>query len=270
MFPTLVSIGSFQLQTMSVIQAIAFFASALVIWRRAREEHYSEPKVFDGFLLSFIVGWLSGRVGYFLLNWEKYGFDVFKWLNFVQYPGSQLLVALVAATLYMYFYAKKQKWDAFEVLDWWAQAMSMGLFWLNIGYFFAGTRFGTVTNLPWGIVFPGVFEKRHPIQAYYALFHAVMYRFLYWLEFNYRSFEWYRAGKKTAQTGFLFSTFLISYAVFSLLMSFLHVPSFVIADFGLDVFLYLGLALFGFGLILARSNRVLYSFKQGKFLAVKK
>jgi hypothetical protein len=53
-------------------------------------------------------------------------------------------------------------------------------------------------------------------------------------------------------------------------MSFLHVPSFVIADFGLDVFLYLGLALFGFGLILARSNRVLYSFKQGKFLAVKK
>ncbi len=270
MLETLFAIGPFQLRTFSLFQAIAFLSSGLVIWRRAKEEHYSEPKVFDGFLLSFLVGWASGRLGYFLLNWEKYGFDVLKWLNFVQYPGSQLLIGLVGATLYFYFYAKRQKWDAFEVLDWWAQAVTMGMFWLNIGYFFAGIRFGRATDLPWGIVFPGVFEKRHPIQLYYALFHALIYKYLYWLEFNYRTLEWYRSGKKTAQTGFLFSNFLISYAIFSLAVSFFQLPTFFVGDLALDYYLYLAFGIFGGFLILGRSNRVLFSSKQGKFFAIKK
>lgn len=270
MLETIFTIGSFQLRTLSLFQAIAFFASGLVIWRRAKEEHYSEPKIFDGFLLAFIVGWLSSRVGFFLINWDKFGFDIVTWLNFVQYPGSQLLIGLAGSTLYLYFYAKRQKWDAFEVLDWWAQALAMGLIWLNLGYFFSGARFGTATDLPWGIIFPGVFEKRHPIQIYYALFHIVMYKFLYWLEYNYRTFEWYRSGKKTAQTGFLFSIFLISYSVFSILMSFLQIPTFVINDFSFDLYIYSALGLLGGILILIRSNRVLFSFKQGKFFAVKK
>jgi phosphatidylglycerol---prolipoprotein diacylglyceryl transferase len=270
MLETLFTIGPLQLRTISLFQAIAFFAAGLVIWKRSKEEHWSEPQVFDGFLLSFLIGWICARFGYFLLNWDKFGFDLFKWLNFVQYPGSQLVVGIVGATLYFYSYARKKKWDAFEVLDWWSQAVTMGLLWLNVGYFFAGIYFGDSTSLPWGIIFPGVFEKRHPIQLYYVIFHAGIYYLLNWLEFHYRTFQWYRAGKKTALTGFLFINFMATYAVFSFIASFLRPSVFKLGDLVLDRWLYFVMALIATWLLLLRSNRLLFSFKEKKFFVIKK
>ncbi len=270
MFETIISIGSFQLRTLSVFQVLAFLSAALIIWRRSKEENYPEPRVFDGFLLSFLTGWFLGRLGHIVVAWDRFGWDVLKWLNVVQYPGIQLLMGLFGATLYFFLFAKKQKWDAFEILDWWAQALTTGLIWINIGYFFAGIRFGHTTGLPWGVVFPGVFEKRHPIQLYYLLFHVVMYRVLNWLEYHYRTIEWYRSGKKTAQSGFIFASFVISYSLFSLLITLFQNPIFNIRDVPLDGFIYLLLTILGFYILLLRSNRVLFSFKRKKFLAVKK
>lgn len=270
MFPTIFNIGPFHLQTLSVFQALAFFSCALVFWRRAKEESYSEARVFDGFLLSFIVGWLSGRIGYVLVNLDQFGWDILKWLNVIYYPGIQLLLALLGATLYLYFYAKKQKWDAFEILDWWSQSLAMGLIWLYIGYFFAGVLFGNVTQMPWGIVFPGVFEPHHPTQLYFVLFLLMMYKFLSWLEYNYRTFGWYRSGKKTAQTGFLFIVFLISYGLFSLFMIFFQPPQFQIGELTFDSLVYLFLIVCGLYLMLMRANRSLFSLKEKRFLAIKK
>lgn len=270
MFETIFSIGSFQLRTLSIFQIVAFLSAALIIWRRSKEENYSEPMVFDGYLLSFLVGWFLGRLGHILVAWDRFGWDVLKWLNVVQYPGIQLLVGLVGATIYFFVFAKKQKWDAYEVLDWWAQALTLGLIWINVGYFFAGVRFGHVTNLPWGVMFSGVFEKRHPIQLYYLLFHIVMHKVLNWLEYHYRTFEWYRSGKKTAQTGFVFASFMISYSLFSLFISLMQSPIFMIGEFVLDGFIYLLLLGLGLYILLLRSNRVLFSFKNKRFLAVKK
>ena len=270
MFDSIITIGSFQLRTLSVFQVIAFLSCAFIVWYRAREENYSEAKVFDGFLLSFLVGWLMGRLGHIFLAWDKFGWEILKWLNVVQYPGTQLLIGLVGATLYFFFYSKKQKWDAFEVLDWWAQALTMGLVFTNIGYFFAGTRFGSVTTLPWGVIFPGVFEKRHPIQLYYLLFHVLMYKLLNWLEYHYRTFEWYRSGKKTAQTGFVFASFVISYALFSFLNSFLQDSVFLIGETSLDGLIHISLLSLGLFILIYRSNRVLFSFKEMKFFVIKK
>jgi len=270
MLPTIFNIGPFHLLTLSLFQALAFFSCGLIFWRRAKEESYSEAKVFDGFLLSFIVGWLSGRAGHVLANPDQFGWDVLKWLNVVHYPGIQLLFALVGATLYLYFYAQKQKWDAFEILDWWSQSLVMGLIWLYLGYFFAGVLFGNTTQMPWGIVFPGVFEPRHPTQVYYVIFLLAIYKLLSWLEYHYRTFNWYRSGKKTAQTGFLFIVFLTSYGLFSLLMSFFQSSQIQIGEMVFDGLAYLGLVIFGLCLMLVRANRSFFSFKQKKSLAIKK
>jgi phosphatidylglycerol:prolipoprotein diacylglycerol transferase len=270
MIPTLISIGAFNLQTISVFEALAFFAAALVFWRRAKEESYLEAKVFDGFLLSFIVGWLSGRAGYVLFNWSQFGIDVLKWLNVVHYPGNHLFSFLIGATVYLYFYAKKQKWDEFEILDWWSQSLSTGLLWLSIGSFLAGIGFGHATNLPWGIVFPGVFEPRHPVQIYFVIFYLAMFKLLDWLEFNYRSFEWYRSGKKTAQTGFLFITFVTSYALFALLAGLVQPAQLTIGTLVLDELVYLLVLFFGLYLLLLRANRSFFSLQEKKFFAIKK
>ncbi len=270
MLPTILSLGPFHLQTISLFQAVAFLSCGLVFWYRAKEESYHEARVFDGFLLSFIIGWLGGRAGYIVFNWPRFGMDVLKWLNVVHYPGTHLFIALIVASIYLYFYARKQKWNPFEVLDWWAQALTMGLLWLNIGFFLAGIRFGYTTDLPWGIVFPGVFEPRHPIQIYYVLYHLAMYKFLDWLEYNYRTFEWYRSGKKTAQTGFLFVVFIICYSLFSLLMSLLQPPQLMVGEVVLDSVIFLGFTIFGCHLLLVRANRVWFSLRNKQFFAIKR
>ncbi len=270
MFETLFSIGGFQLKTLSLFQALSFLVVAIIVWKRSKEENYPETTVFDGYLLSFLFGLIVGRVGHIIFSWSRFQLDILKWFNFVQYPGVQLLFGLVGAGVYLYFFAKKQKWDAFEILDWWAQAITLGLVWINLSFFMAGTRFGNETSLPWGIVFPGVFEKRHPVQLYFVIFHLVVYKLLNWLEYHYRTFEWYRSGKKTAQTGFVFSCMVLCYSVFSLLMSLFQPPIFMLGTIVLDHFLYLLLLIFSLIIILNRANRSFFSFSQKKFFVVKK
>lgn len=270
MLETLITIGNFQIQTLSVFQILAFGAAGMTLWRRAKEENFQEHQVFDGYLLSFMFGWLMARLAFVIFSLDRLGGDPLKWLNAVQYPGLMLFFGVVGATCYFYGFARKQKWDAFEVLDWWAQAIAIGLIWVNFGYFFAGTRFGESTNLPWGIIFPGVFEKRHPTQLYSVLFYLVVVKGLHWLEYHYRSIEWYRSGKKTAQSGFLFITLMLSYAVFSLIISLIQPPIFMIRQLALDTPIYLLLLTAGVILLLNRSNRSFFSLSDRKFFAVKK
>lgn len=270
MFETVFSIGSFQIRTLSFFELFAFFVTAMIFWKRAKEENYQETKVFDGFLLSFLFGLVIARAGYIIFTWPRFGWDVLKWFNLVQFPGSQLLFGLSGSTLYLYLFAKKQKWDAYEVLDWWAQAVTMGLILVNLGFFLTGIRFGNATSLPWGVIFPGVFEKRHPIQLYYLIFHVITFKVLNWLEYHYRTFEWYRSGKKTAQTGFVFASFALSYSIFSLLMSFLQSPVFMFNHYALDTIFNLFLLIFSLFIFLSRANRKLFSFSEKKFFAIKK
>lgn len=270
MFETIFSLGSFQLRSLSVFEVLAFFVTAMIFWRRAREENYLETKVFDGFLLSFLFGWIIARAGYIVFSWQKFGWDLLKWFNFIQFPGSQLLFGLIGATLFLYFFSRKQKWDAYEILDWWAQAVTMGLIWVNLGYYLAGIRFGNATSLPWGIIFPGVFEKRHPVQLYYLVFHIVIFRVLNWFEYHYRTFEWYRSGKKTAQTGFVFASFVFFYATFSIIISFFQSPVFIVDNFVFDLSFNVILLIFSLLILLIRANRKFFSFSEKKFFAVKK
>ncbi len=270
MFPTLFTFKALTFHTLNLLQILAFLAASFVFWKRAKEEHYSEVEVFDGYLLSLIFGGLVGRLAFIVFNWSQFGLDVIKWLNIVTYPGTIFLFSLTGAAFYLDRYALKQKWDAFEILDFWAQAVSLALFFLNIGYFLAGIKFGQATNLPWGLVFPGVFEKRHPVQLYLAVFYLGVFKYLGWLEFNYRTFEWYRSGKKTAQTGFLFINLILLTGFIRLVLLPLSLAQFYLGEVALDPWLYLLLLIFGLFLLLKRANRVLFSLKQKRFLAPKR
>lgn len=255
MFPILFTLGHFSLRTMAVFSVIAFFLSGFVLWRKGREEHYSEAQFFDGFLLSTVAGFIIGRLGYILLHLSEFGWNVWKWLDFVSVPGSQPLLAMLGGLWYFYIFAKGKKWDAFEALDYYVTAAVFGLFWRYIGAFFDGSQYGLPTNLPWGLVFPGMQEKVHPVQIYFALFCLGWFLYLLKVEYQYRLFEWYRLGKKTAETGFLLATTLIAFGLFSFAMSWFTLPDILLYGWAIDRWLYLGLAGFGAVLLWMRSGR---------------
>lgn len=226
MFPILLQAGPLVLRTLNVIMVIAFIATAFVFWRKTREEHYEEAMVFDGYLLSILFGLLFSRIIFIAMRFDEFGQHFLRWFDIFSYPGFSIYALAIGATYYLYRYAVKKKWDAFEILDFWSMALSLGLSLLWLGFFFEGSAFGKPTTLPWGITFPGVFEKHHPTQLYLAFFYFGLYVYLAWVEYRYRTFNWYRRGKNTAYTGFLISMFLLVSGVGSLALSWVMVPAF--------------------------------------------
>jgi prolipoprotein diacylglyceryltransferase len=258
MWPTLFSIGFFHVSPSWVVSVIGLLVAGFVFWGRGKEEHYSELQLFDGLLLSFVAGAIGARIGFILLHFSQFGWNLFSWLNIVEHPGKLDVVFLIVSTLYMYRFALRKKWDAFEVLDFWSLALTAWLFFTSIASFFAGTGRGKFTDLFVGMVFPGSIEKTHPVQLYFALFYVLLYFYLTWAESRYRIFEWYRMGKKSAQTGFLISTFIIFLSLFSALMLLFRLPEFVIGGWALDIWLYIFGVFFGFRLLLKRSDKTLF------------
>lgn len=266
MFPTLFSLGQFHFQTINVFFVLAFFLSAFIFWRKGREEHYSETQLFDGFLLAALFGFIVARVGYVTLNFPQFGWNIIKWLDVFAFPGGHLVLGLLGSTLYIARFAQTKKWDVFEILDFWVLATAISSALRYLGYFFDGTVFGNTTSLPWGMIFPGVFEKRHPLQLYYAIFYLVLFVFLSRAEYRYRTYEWYRAGKKTAQTGFLVSVFVIGVSFFSFFMSFFRASEFIWGGITWDPFLYLAGVVFGGILLVRRSGREFFPSRKKKIL----
>jgi prolipoprotein diacylglyceryltransferase len=147
------------------------------------------------------------------------------------------------------------------VLDFWVTAISLGMVFIYLGFFLAGSYAGQLTTVPWGVVMPGTFEKSHPVQLYFLLFYLVLFNYLMRVEYRYRTFEWYRRGKKTAQSGFLLSVFLIATGLFYLIMTVVSLPGLVVAGRVLDPWVYLVVVLAGIALLINRSG---VSFKSNR------
>lgn len=260
MWPVIFSLGRFELRTISIFLFLAFFFGGYIFWRRGKEEHYSETDLFDGFLLSLLFGFILGRLTFIFLNIEQLGINLVKWLDFFSYPGVNSKILFLAAGVYLYRFSIKKHWDVFEVLDFAVGAFSFSQFFIWLGLFLDGSGFGTKTDLPIGMIFPGVFEKYHPVQLYYLVFYLLLFIYLVRVEYKYRTYIWYRHGKKTAQTGFLTSMFFIFSGLFGLIVSFFSLPSLVINGVRLDYFLSLLAFLFGLLLLGIRSGRISTKF----------
>lgn len=261
MYPILLDLSFFRLKSLTVFAILALFFSAFVFWRKGREEHYNLFEIFDAYVLSLLFAYVIGRLTFVALNWPLFANNLWAIFDVIHKPGSELFLSLLASAIYLYRYATKRKWDGYEILDFWATALSLGLALVYLGFFLDGSYGGQFTNLPWGVIIPGNFEKTHPAQLYFAIFYLLLYSYLYKMEYQYRTLDWYRGGKKTAQSGFLFSAFLIAISSFHLLLSPVTLPSVVIAGQVMDQWLYLLLLIFSLLTMFWRSGR---SFRQNK------
>ncbi len=255
MLPILFEFPFFRLKSLTLLAFLALFFSAFIFWRKGREEHYDTFEIFDVFLLSGFFGFIIGRIAFVIFHWATFSRNIFDIFNVVARPGNEPLVVLAASIYYLYRYAVKRKWDAFEVLDFYVTAISLGMTFIYAGFFLDGSYGGTFTNLPWGIITPGTFEKTHPAQLYSLFYYFLIYLYLSKMEYAYRTLEWYRFGKKTAQSGFLFSNFLIFTALFHLLTLPIRLPSFFWRGVAIDYLVYIIVFVFGLILLYKRSGR---------------
>ncbi|MFZ1721622.1 MAG: prolipoprotein diacylglyceryl transferase family protein [Microgenomates group bacterium] len=269
MFPILFTLGPIEFRTMTVFAVLGFFAASFVYWRRGREEHYSEEQLFDAFYIAVLIGVLASRAGFIVLNFPQFGFQILHWFDVIRNPGFDSFSGLVVSSIVLFRRCRAQKWDEFEILDFWATAMAVGLIFVNIGQFFEGSGSGYTTSMPWGIQFPSLFEPAHPVQLYLAIAYGLLFWFLSRVEYRYRTFSWYRSGKKTAQTGFVFAMFVISSSFIELSLSILRPSRIAIGGLFLERTALVVFLLFGLGLLYVRSGRSIGFLKKKKPKKVK-
>ena len=183
-------------------------------YRARHDPRWPVAQISD--LLTYImIGVIAGgRVGYVLFygmgNWAKDWLYPLKiWEGGMSFHGG-LLGVLIA----MFFFARKQGKRYFEVTDFIAPLIPIGLFFGRIGNFINGELWGRVTDLPWGMVFPtgGAFP-RHPSQLYEAFLEGLVLFLMLWFY-----------SKKTRPYGRVSGLFLVGYGVFRSAVEFVREP----------------------------------------------
>ena len=172
---------------------------------------------FDDYITYLIIGIiLGGRLGYvFFYNFNFYlnnFFDIFKiWQGGMSFHGG-LLGIIVASILF----AKKSNQDPFVYMDLVSLVAPIGIFFGRLANFINSELYGTVTEVPWSVIFVQVDNlSRHPSQLYEAILEGIIL-FLILMYFRKKNY--------LTKPGLISGLFLIFYSTFRFFVEFYRVP----------------------------------------------
>lgn len=169
--PVFLRIGPLEFRWYGLMYIIAFTAGYFVIkWAvRQRNLPLSKDDVADLVFTLALGIILGGRCGYILFyNLPFYMANPLKvfavWEGGMSFHGG-FLGSIVAGFLF----SRKRKLDFLVIADLATLTIPIGLMSGRIGNFINGELYGRVTNVPWGVIFPGGGDlPRHPSQLYEA------------------------------------------------------------------------------------------------------
>ncbi|NNJ92990.1 MAG: prolipoprotein diacylglyceryl transferase [Gammaproteobacteria bacterium] len=150
--PVALSLGSVDIHWYGISYMVAFLVGWWLAKHRARQLHNWGMQAIDDLVFYVVLGVvLGGRLGYILF----YGFD--DWLDDplrlirVWEGGMSFHGGLVGVLIAMGLFARKHHKHFFEVTDFIAPIVPVGLFSGRIGNFINGELWGGPTDLPWGM-----------------------------------------------------------------------------------------------------------------------
>ncbi len=217
--PVLVQVGPLAIRW----YALAYIAGLLLGWqllrRIVRRPGWAlTAEQIDDLLfyatLGIIVG---GRLGFVLFYHPGYYLThplqiIAVWQGGMSFHGG-LIGILVAAWLF----ARRHGIAFLEVADAMAVVAPIGLFFGRLANFINAELWGRVTDVPWGVIFPGAGpEPRHPSQLYEAALEGlVLFVVLQAMA---------RGARDPAAAGRLGGTFLLGYGLARFLVEFFREP----------------------------------------------
>jgi len=213
MWPTLISIGPLAIHSFGLMTALGVFFGGFVLWQKAREEGFEEDLAMDSWFVTGLSGLLVGRIWHILINWSIYKGSWYKMVFLTKFPGLAYEGVLLGAILGVIIFSLRKKWNIWQYGEIVVLGYLLVEIFVWIGSFLGGSNLGKATKWWWGISFPGVENKRHPVQLLFLAMVILLYIFLKKLEKEYRSFSWYQQKKGESRPGFLIAAYLISIGV---------------------------------------------------------
>ena len=214
--PAAIRIGDFAVHWYGIMYLIGFIGGWWLGRVRARRADSGWDPAEIGDLLFYVALGvvLGGRVGYILF----YNFGLFLqdplilfriWQGGMSFHGGLLGVLLAT-----WLYGRRTHRHFFEVTDFLAPLIPLGLGAGRIGNFINGELWGRPTDLPWGMVFPFVDQHpRHPSMLYEALLEGLLLFIILWI---------YSARPRPTMA--VSGLFLICYGVFRFAVEFVRQP----------------------------------------------
>lgn len=203
--PIIFEIGPLAIRYYSLAYIIGFVAAYFALKKK-----FGKARAED--LLTWIVvsTILGGRIGYFLFYspatfWTN-PLEVLKiWQGGMSFHG-----ALIAIVLGLIVYAKHNKVSVGAIADTLAVpgafAYSLG----RVANFLNGELVGTVSSVPWCMIFPGYDGCRHPSVLYEAAYGVILGFLLLW------------QSRKKHEEGFIAVLFVALYGVFRFITTFVR------------------------------------------------
>jgi phosphatidylglycerol:prolipoprotein diacylglycerol transferase len=248
--PVLIHLGPLQIRWYGLMYIIAFSLAYLVMIKVNRDKAYGFTKQEIGDFLTYaILGVIAGaRIGYCLIYNPSYYLQTPWKIFYVWEGGMSFHGGLVGIVLAGWIFVQKTGNPFWLFADLAALAAPLGLFFGRIGNFINGELYGRVTDVPWGMVFPGAGPApRHPSQLYEAFGEGlVLFSLLYLL------------SKRRGSQGKLLPIFLMGYGMLRFCAEFFREPDpqvgFVIGPFTMGQLLCAAMVLLGAGLLITRQK----------------
>ncbi len=249
--PVFLRLGPIQFRWYGLMYMIAFVVSFFFLRAEARRKKLplSTDDIAD--LLFYGAGGviLGGRIGYVLFydlaNYLAHPLQILAiWQGGMSFHGGMLGVITA-----FHIYSRKKQLPFFALNDMVAQCAPIGLGLGRIGNFINGELYGRVTDLPWGIVFPGAGPlPRHPSQLYECLLEGVLLFFI--VRF---------AARRIPVDGIATWTACAGYGLFRFIVEFVRQPDpqigFIMQFFSMGQMLSLPMFLLGSLMVLRLSRR---------------
>ena len=226
--PVALSLGPLTIHWYGLMYLLAFTGALLLgRWRAQRiNNDWTSEQVSDLIFYGAMGVILGGRCGYVLFyNFPQFLEDPL-WLLRIWEGGMSFHGGLLGVLIAMWMAGRKYQRDFFQVTDFIAPLVPLGLMFGRIGNFIGNELWGRVADpatVPWAMVFPGAGdEPRHPSQLYQASLEGLLLFILLWL---------YSA--KPRPTMAVSGAFLMGYGCMRFIAEFFRQPD---AHIGFDLF----------------------------------
>src|SRR6476659_8004696 len=186
MYPEIIRIGSFPINTYGVFLAVAFLCAIMI----AARDGLPRERIYD-LCLWMLLGGLIGSKILMLFTEPEYRDNPLQLLSldFLR-SGGVWYGGLLGAVAVSYFLMKRYQLPWWKTADACAPGIAIGNFFGRQGCFAAGCCWGKPTSLPWGVKFSELGHEitgvptntyLHPTQLYESFAMLLVFFFLLWL-----------------------------------------------------------------------------------------
>lgn len=169
MFPVLFSIDKVSVSSFGVFLSLGFIFGVFLIWRLARAWDLDEEKILDMTLITFVGGLIGARIFFCITHINEFASSPLNFLLFTKYPGFSFWGGFLGGWLTMYYWARRQKIDFWQIADIAAVGFLGGLILSDLGCFLGSCGAGSQTHSFLGVPMVGLIGKRWPVQLIEAI-----------------------------------------------------------------------------------------------------